>query len=141
MVRIDAMKILVADDDRELSEILGFALVRAGFEVVRAADGEEALRQFDESHPALVILDWSMPKLNGLEVCERLRARSSVPIIMLTVHNQEEEIVRAFELGADDYVTKPFSPKQLVARIHAALRRAGATPPNLPAVGNLQLNP
>jgi DNA-binding response OmpR family regulator len=135
------MKILVADDDRELSDILGYTLMRAGFEVVSAADGQEALALFAEAQPSLVILDWSMPQLNGLEVCEKLRAQSAVPIIMLTVHNREEEIVRAFEAGADDYVTKPFSPKQLVARIQAALRRAGNTPANLPATRDLQLNP
>ncbi|MCA1553049.1 MAG: response regulator transcription factor, partial [Chloroflexi bacterium] len=125
------MKILVADDDRELSEILNFALTRAGFEVMHAADGEEALARFTETQPALVLLDYTMPKLDGLEVCRRLRATSSVPIIMLTVRNTEEQILHAFELGADDYITKPFSPKQLDARIKAALRRSSVSTPKM----------
>src|SRR5512143_459455 len=107
------MKILVADDDRELGEILTFALQRAGFDVVKAEDGEQALRLFGESGPALVILDYNMPRIDGLEVCRRLRKTSSVPIIMLTVRNAEEDILRAFDSGADDYITKPFSPRQL----------------------------
>ena len=94
------MRILVADDDRELGEILSFALTRAGYEVVRAVDGEQALELFAQAPPALVLLDSNMPKLDGLEVCQRLRAQSAVPIIMLTVRNAEDEIVRAFELGA-----------------------------------------
>lgn len=135
------MKILVADDDRELSELLSFALTRAGFEVVKAADGEQALSVFAETQPALVLLDYTMPKLDGLEVCRRLRAVSTVPIIMLTVRNQEEDIVHAFALGADDYVTKPFSPKQLVARVKAALRRGSHFAPNTLTVGDMQLYP
>jgi DNA-binding response OmpR family regulator len=135
------VKILVADDDRELGEILSFALTRAGFEVVRAMDGEETLEQFATAQPALVLLDYSMPKLDGLEVCRRLRAQSAVPIIMLTVRSAEEEIVRAFELGADDYVTKPFSPKQLIARIKAALRRSGTSATVALSVGGIRLAP
>jgi DNA-binding response OmpR family regulator len=87
------------------------------------------------------LLDYTLPKLDGLEVCRRLRVQSSVPIIMLTVRNQEEEIVHAFELGADDYVTKPFSPKQLIARIKAALRRSGVSTPSALSVGGLRLHP
>ncbi|MBI4790625.1 MAG: response regulator transcription factor [Chloroflexi bacterium] len=134
------MKILVADDDRELIEILAFTLQRAGFEVVRAMDGEQALTQFKAHQPALVLLDGMMPGLDGFQVCERLRAESAVPIIMLTVLEKEEEVLRAFELGADDYVTKPFSPKQLVARVKAALRRNGAHAPSALAIGDLQLD-
>jgi len=135
------MKILVADDDRELLDLLGFALQRAGFEIVQASDGEQALARFQEHLPSLVLLDAAMPKLDGLEVCRRLRAQSAVPIIMLTVRNQEEDILRAFDLGADDYVTKPFSPKQLVARIKATLRRSGVCTPNFLSVGNVRLEP
>ncbi len=135
------MKILVADDDRELIEILAFTLQRAGFEVIRASDGEQALTQFQAHHPALVLLDGVMPGLDGFQVCERLRSESSVPIILLTVLNQESEVLRAFDLGADDYITKPFSPKQLVARIKAALRRTGTSVPSAFSVGDLQLNP
>ncbi|TMC47702.1 MAG: response regulator transcription factor [Chloroflexi bacterium] len=135
------MRILVADDDRELGEILSFALTRAGYEVLRAMDGQQALELFAQAQPALVLLDSNMPKLDGLEVCQRLRAQSSVPIIMLTVRNAEEEIVRAFELGADDYVTKPFSPKQLLARIKAALRRSGTPASAALSVGSIRLHP
>ena len=135
------MKILIADDDRELSEILNFALTRAGFEVVSALDGIEALEMAESEQPALVLLDWSMPRLEGLEVCRRLRERSSVPIIMLTVRNHEDDVLRAFEAGADDHVAKPFSPKQLVARIRAALRRAGPGAGGELSSGTLRLDP
>lgn len=133
-------KILVADDDRELIEILAFTLQRAGFEVVGAVDGEQALAEFGNHHPNLVLLDGMMPKLDGFQVCERLRSESTVPIIMLTVVNQEEQIVRAFELGADDYITKPFSPRQLVARVRAALRRSGPAASSVLAVGGIALD-
>jgi DNA-binding response OmpR family regulator len=135
------MKILIADDDRELGEILNFALTRAGFEVVAATDGVQALEMFEAEQPALVLLDWSMPRMDGLEVCRRLRERSTVPIIMLTVRNQEEDVLRAFEVGADDHVAKPFSPKQLVARVRAALRRAGPPATSELSSGNLKLDP
>ncbi|MBI5878710.1 MAG: response regulator transcription factor [Chloroflexi bacterium] len=135
------MKILVADDDRELGEILTFALQRAGFDVVKAEDGEQALRLFGESDPALVILDYNMPKLDGLQVCRNLRTHSAVPIIMLTVRNAEEDILSAFEAGADDYVSKPFSPKQLIARIKAELRRAGLPQRGILTSGSLTLDP
>jgi DNA-binding response OmpR family regulator len=135
------MKILIADDDRELGEILNFALTRAGFEVVAATDGVQALEMFDAVGPALVLLDWSMPRMDGLEVCRRLRERSTVPIIMLTVRSQEEDVLRAFEAGADDHVAKPFSPKQLIARIRAALRRAGPAASGELSSGNLKLDP
>ncbi len=135
------MKILVADDDRELGEILTFALQRAGFDVVKAEDGEQALRLFGEAEPALVILDYNMPRLDGLEVCRRLRKVSAVPIIMLTVRNSEEDILRAFDSGADDYITKPFSPRQLIARIRAELRRTGAAPSGVITSGTLTLDP
>ena len=135
------MKILIADDDRELSEILNFALTRASFEVVSAADGVEALEMFDGEQPALVLLDWSMPRMEGIEVCRRLRERSSVPIIMLTVRNHEDDVLRAFEAGADDHVAKPFSPMQLIARIRAVLRRAGSPTGGELTSGTLRLDP
>ena len=135
------MKILIADDDRELSEILTFALTRAGFEVVSAADGAQAIEMFESEQPALVLLDWEMPRMDGIEVCTRLRERSEVPIIMLTVRNHEDDVLRAFEAGADDHVAKPFSPRQLVARIRAALRRAGPQAPGDLSSGALRLDP
>jgi DNA-binding response OmpR family regulator len=119
------MKVLAVDDDRDLLELIGFALTQAGFLVVKAADGPSAVRMFDAEAPDLVVLDVNMPGASGFQVCEAIRARSNVPVMMLTVRNEEEDLVRALELGADDYLTKPFSPKTLLARIRALLRRAG----------------
>jgi len=119
------MKVLAVDDDRDLLELIGFALAQAGFLVVKAADGPSAVRVFDAEAPDLVVLDINMPGASGFQVCEAIRARSRVPVMMLTVRSEEEDLVKALELGADDYLTKPFSPKTLVARIRALLRRAG----------------
>lgn len=118
-------KILVVDDDLELRELLVFALRRAGFETLEAADGEQALRCFFSMEPDLIVLDANMPKMDGFAVCQHIRARSAVPIIMLTVRDQERDILQGFALGVDDYVVKPFSPRQLLARIRAVLKRAG----------------
>jgi len=119
------MKVLAVDDDRDLLELIGFALAQAGFLVVKAADGPSAVRMFDAEAPDLVVLDINMPGASGFQVCEAIRARSRVPVMMLTVRSEEEDLVKALELGADDYLTKPFSPKTLLARIRALLRRAG----------------
>ena len=119
------MKMLVADDDRDLRELIGFTLTQAGYLVVKAADGPAALRMFEAETPDLVVLDINMPGASGFQVCEAIRKRSRVPVIMLTVRGEEEDLVRALELGADDYLTKPFSPRTLLARIKALLRRAG----------------
>jgi len=119
------MKILIADDDRDLLALIAFTLTQAGYLVVRAADGQTALRAFDAETPDLVVLDINMPHASGFQVCEAIRAKSRVPIMMLTVRGEEEDLVRALELGADDYLTKPFSPRTLLARIKALLRRAG----------------
>ncbi len=119
------MKILIADDDDELVNVLTVTLQQAGFETLSAGDGAEALTVWQQAQPHLILLDLNMPRHSGPYVLQRVRAASPVPIIVLTVRNQDEEIVRAFDLGADDYVTKPFSPSQLVARVKAALRRAG----------------
>jgi len=135
------MKVLVADDDRDLLELIGFALTQAGFLVVKAPDGPSAVRLFDAEAPDLAVLDINMPGASGFQVCEAIRARSRVPVMMLTVRNEEEDLVRALELGADDYLTKPFSPRTLLARIKALLRRAGmegATP--AVAAGRITLN-
>lgn len=126
------MKVLAVDDDRDLLELIGFALAQAGFLVVKAADGPSAVRVFDAEAPDLVVLDINMPGASGFQVCEAIRARSQVPVMMLTVRSEEEDLVKALELGADDYLTKPFSPKTLIARVRALLRRAGmeaSTPP------------
>jgi DNA-binding response OmpR family regulator len=119
------MKMLVADDDRDLRELIGFTLSQAGYLVVKAGDGPAALRMFETETPDLVVLDINMPGASGFQVCEAIRKRSRVPVIMLTVRGEEEDLVRALELGADDYLTKPFSPRTLLARIKALMRRAG----------------
>ncbi len=135
------MKVLVVDDDRDLRELIGFALTQAGFLVVKAADGPSAVRLFDAEGPDLVVLDINMPGASGFQVCEAIRARSGVPIMMLTVRSEEEDLVKALELGADDYLTKPFSPKTLLARIKALLRRAGMESTAAPlAAGKIALN-
>jgi DNA-binding response OmpR family regulator len=134
------MKILIADDDRDLRSLIAFALTQAGFLVEQAGDGGEALKCFEASAPELVLLDINMPVANGFEVCERIRARSRVPIMMLTVRGEEEDLVRALELGADDYLTKPFSPRTLVARIRALLRRAGLENAAPAAAGRVTLD-
>jgi DNA-binding response OmpR family regulator len=119
------VKILVADDDADLRELIAFALTQAGYLVVRAGDGAAALAAFAAEAPDLVILDVNMPHASGFKVCATIRERSAVPVMMLTVRGEEEDLVRALELGADDYLTKPFSPRTLLARIKALLRRAG----------------
>jgi DNA-binding response OmpR family regulator len=119
------MKLLVVDDDPDLLALVAFALTNAGYAVVKAADAPEAVRVFDTELPNLVILDINLPSGNGFEVCRTLRGRSAVPIMMLTARGEEEDLVRALELGADDYLTKPFSPRTLLARVKALLRRAG----------------
>ena len=134
------MKILIADDDLELRELIGFALRQAGYLVIQAADGAEALRVFDEEQPDLVILDVNMPEMNGLEVCRRIRAEATTPIMMLTVRSSEEDQVQGLDTGADDYLTKPFSPRTLLARVRALLRRAEIDRPAPQAAGDLQLD-
>jgi DNA-binding response OmpR family regulator len=119
------VKVLVADDDADLRELIAFTLAQASYLVVKANDGSSAVRLFTEESPDLVVLDINMPGLSGFQVCEAIRARSRVPVMMLTVRGEEEDLVRALELGADDYLTKPFSPRTLLARIRALLRRAG----------------
>ena len=119
------MKVLVAEDDADLLALVCFTLTQAGYFAVRASDGSAAMRLFEEEAPDLAILDINMPGANGFQVCETIREHSRVPVMMLTVRGEEEDLVRALELGADDYLTKPFSPRTLLARIKALLRRAG----------------
>src|SRR4051812_41873680 len=118
-------RILLVDDEQPIQTLLSFPLQKDGYEVVRAADGREALERFGEGQFDLVVLDVMMPKLDGLEVCRRLRARSTVPIIMLTAKAEEIDKVLGLELGADDYITKPFSLREFRSRVRAALGRAG----------------
>ena len=134
------MKVLVADDDADLRELIAFTLAQAGYLVIKAADGGAALRRFEEESADLVVLDINMPALSGFQVCEAIRARSRVPVMMLTVRGEEEDLVRALGLGADDYLTKPFSPRTLLARIGALLRRAGMEPAAPLAAGRVALD-
>jgi DNA-binding response OmpR family regulator len=120
-----APRILLVDDEQPIQTLLSFPLQRDGYDVVQASDGREALSRFDEQTFDLVVLDVMMPRMDGLEVCRRLRARSSVPIIMLTAKSEEIDKVLGLELGADDYITKPFSMREFRSRVKAALRRAG----------------
>ncbi len=122
----DSSTILLVDDEESVRRVLTFPLERDGFTVVQAADGEEALRAFEANTVDLVVLDIMLPKLDGLEVCKRLRATSSVPIIMLTARDDELDKVLGLELGADDYITKPFSLREFRSRVRALLRRAKA---------------
>jgi DNA-binding response OmpR family regulator len=120
-----APRILLVDDEQPIQTLLSFPLQRDGYEVVQASDGREALNRFSEQSFDLVVLDVMMPRMDGLEVCRRLRARSSVPIIMLTAKSEEIDKVLGLELGADDYITKPFSMREFRSRVKAALRRGG----------------
>ena len=119
-------RILLVDDEQPIQTLLSFPLQRDGYEVVVAADGREALARYEESPPDLVVLDVMLPRMDGLEVCKRLRAKGeTVPIIMLTAKSEEIDKVLGLELGADDYITKPFSMREFRSRVKAALRRAG----------------
>jgi len=136
------MKVLVVDDDRVLADVITFTLRREGFDVIQAHDGVAGLERWATEHPDLIILDVNMPKIGGFEVCRRIRAQADTPILMLTVRGEEDDIVGGLELGADDYIVKPFSPRQLVARVKAIIRRAGGqTLPKELSVGNLNLVP
>ncbi len=134
------MKILIVDDDIELRELIGFALRQAGYLVVAAADGAEALTVFDREQPDLLILDVNLPQISGLEVCRRVRETATTPIMMLTVRSSEEDQVQGLDMGADDYLTKPFSPRTLLARVRALLRRVEIDRPSPQAAGDLMLD-
>ncbi|HEY8592488.1 MAG TPA: phosphate regulon transcriptional regulator PhoB [Sphingomicrobium sp.] len=119
-------KLLLIEDDKALAELLIWHFEREDFDVRRTGDGEEALMLAEEDHPDVIILDWMIEGISGLEVCRRLRrkeASANVPIIMLTARGEESDRIRGLEVGADDYITKPFSPRELLARVSAVLRR------------------
>ena len=124
----DKPRILLVDDEQSVQKLLTYPLQKDGYEVQIANDGQEALQLFSESRFDLVILDIMLPKTDGLDVCRRLRESSSVPIIMLTAKDEEVDKVLGLELGADDYITKPFSMREFRSRVKAALRRAEMTP-------------
>jgi DNA-binding response OmpR family regulator len=130
----DAPTILLVDDEDAVRKVLAFPLEKDGYSVVQAGDGEEALRLFSEQPTDLVVLDIMLPRLDGLEVCKRLRATSTVPIIMLTARDDELDKVLGLELGADDYITKPFSIREFRSRVRALLRRARQ--PHVPLDGD-----
>ena len=134
------MKVLIADDDRDLLNLIAFTLTQASYLVVKATDGPAAIRAFDEESPDLAVLDINMPGASGFQVCETIRAKSRIPIMMLTVRGEEEDLIRALDLGADDYLTKPFSPRTLLARIKALLRRAGLESSAPAAAGRVALD-
>lgn len=118
-------KILVVDDEKPISDIVKFNLAKEGYEVFSAYDGEEALQKVEEIHPDLILLDLMLPKIDGLEVAKEVRKNYDMPIIMVTAKDSEIDKVLGLEIGADDYVTKPFSNRELVARVKANLRRGG----------------
>jgi DNA-binding response OmpR family regulator len=121
-------RILLVDDEQPVQKLLTYPLEKEGYEVVQAFDGQQALQAFDEQQFDLVVLDIMLPRMDGLEVCQRLRAKSRVPIIMLTAKAEEIDKVIGLEIGADDYITKPFSMREFRSRVRAALRRAEMVP-------------
>lgn len=142
------MKVLVVDDDRVLADLVSFTLRRAGYEVVVAGDAGSALRRWTEDQPDFIVLDVNLPGTadlqDGFAICRRIRSESDVPIILLTVRGEEKDIVYGLEAGADDYILKPFSPRQLVARIQAVTRRSHTTsnsPPAKFSADGLEFNP
>lgn len=134
------MKALLVDDDPDLQDVISLVLGQEGFEVISATSVAAAVAAFRREHPSFVLLDINLPDESGFDVCLRIRAESQVPILMLTARGEEEDVVRALEIGADDYLTKPFSPRMLTSRIKALLRRAGLETTEPLAVGGLRLD-
>ncbi len=134
-------RILVIEDDLRIAELLRIFLAREGHEVITAPDGREGLRLFSQEQPDLVILDLMLPGTHGRDVCRAIRTRHATPIIMLTALDDERDVIEGLDLGADDYVTKPFKPRELLARVRAALRRSAGLPSLVRelAVGNLRI--
>lgn len=122
------MKVLIVEDDLPLSDVLAFTLRRAGYDPLAAHDGVAALEMWREEEPDFILLDLNLPKLDGLVVCRQIRSEADTPIIILSVRGGEANVVKGLELGADDYLVKPFSPGELIARMRAVLRRLGRTP-------------
>lgn len=138
---MDKLKILVVDDEQRMRKLVRDFLVKKNFEVMEAGDGEEAVDIFYENKDiALIILDVMMPKMDGWQVCREIRKYSQVPIIMLTAKSDEKDELQGFDLGVDEYISKPFSPKILVARVEAILRRTNALEEGVKEVGGIMLN-
>jgi two-component system response regulator MtrA len=133
-------RVLVVDDDTALAEMLGIVLRGEGFDPVHCGDGEAALAAFREVRPDLVLLDVMLPGLDGIEVCRRIRAESGVPIVMLTARTDTVDVVVGLESGADDYVVKPFKPKELIARVRARLRGTADGAPERLEIGDLRID-
>ncbi len=130
-------KILVVDDEQKIVDVVKSYLEHSGYEVYTALNGNQAMAVFEKTEPALIILDLMLPDISGEEICKNIRKKSGVPIIMLTARADEEDILKGLEIGADDYILKPFSPRQLVARVAAVLRRAHESP--APVVNVIEL--
>lgn len=139
-----AGRILVVDDDPNIREVTGFAVEKAGFETLFAENGLDALKTFQRAQPDLIVLDIGLPEMDGLEVCREIRKSATVPILFLTARDEEVDRIVGFEMGGDDYLTKPFSPRELVVRIKAILKRTtfSAEPTDRIVVcGNLRVDP
>jgi DNA-binding response OmpR family regulator len=136
----DALRILVVEDDENLRRLVAAYLEREGYQISEAADGSEAIALVDTHKPHLVILDLMLPKVGGLDVARAIRAKLATPILMLTARSSEIDMLQGFEAGADDYLVKPFSPKVLVARVQAILRRAGGRTAETVAHGHISID-
>lgn len=135
--------VLIVEDEQEIRTMLSFALSRNGFDVIEAGSAEEALQQLEGPLPSLLIIDWMLPRMSGIDLARRLRNdehTAGLPMIMLTARGEETDKLKSFDSGIDDYITKPFSPKELVARIRALLRRAGTPDDGILRAGDLQLD-
>lgn len=137
---MDRKKILIVDDEVRMRKIVADFLLREGYQIIEAGDGEEAMVQFAEEQPDLLILDVMMPRMDGWQVCREIRKNSNVPIIMVTARSEEIDELTGFELGADEYIAKPFSPRILVARVNALLRRAFGNAEENKNYGMIQVN-
>lgn len=135
-----APKILVVDDDPAINEMLTIVLEAEGFQTSSVTDGAEAVQTFHSFGPDLILLDLMLPGMNGIDICREIRKESAVPIVMLTAKTDTVDVVLGLESGADDYITKPFKPKELVARIRARLRRTDETPADVLEVGDLTVD-
>ena len=138
-----ATNVLVVEDEPEIRELLGFSLGRAGYDIIEAETAEVALQLLNERLPDIMIIDWMLPGMSGVELAKRLRRddlTSGLPLIMLTARGEEADKLRSFESGIDDYITKPFSPRELIARLKALLRRTGAPEDNVLEIGGIRLD-